>query len=138
MTVKIFSFVNMNTHVICAAAAIIKNKKLGDSHFVFFDFIIIYLIVSSAIAIPIFWIIIFITARHPFDTFITSFGILLVIVFTTAILFCIEYCGSKISGQILDLKIFYILFFPRYSANIIYCINIFALSKNGCLYWLFL
>jgi hypothetical protein len=84
MSIKIFSIINMCLHVICAAIALIRWKRVVDayddddeSYYLSFYFLVIF----PVIVIPIFWIII-LTHKHAFDSisiiFLILFGICLV------------------------------------------------------------
>src|SRR6266511_4818910 len=98
LAIKIFSLVNMGLHVLCAAYALIINKKIGDVYddiltddgHLLYHIPLGFLIGFPVIVIPVFWIIYITTITHVFDSisilFITLFGILLISVLICFIL----------------------------------------------------
>jgi hypothetical protein len=112
MNIKIFSIINMCLHVICAALAIIKWKRVsksGDS--AFFGLIFFFLILFPVIVIPIFWIIV-IAHKHPIDSifiiFFTLFGICLVTFIFVIVLMLMESYLKRILDEVIVHKIFYL------------------------------
>src|SRR6266511_4119833 len=111
LTIKIFSVVNMILHVLCAAIALIKHKKIddivddyggiisGDGYI--YGILFRFLTLFPVIVIPIFWIIYITTITHVFDSitvlFITLFEFLLI---SAPIFLILWFCVR--SGGIID------------------------------------
>ncbi|CAB4415739.1 unnamed protein product [Rhizophagus irregularis] len=112
MNIKIFSIINMCLHVICAAFAIIKWKRINyddddDDDVNNFMSIFFFLIIFPVLVIPIFWIII-ITHKHTFDSISIIFLILFGICLVSFVLITIIFITMK-SDNVVKWRIVYVL-----------------------------